>query len=293
MSGFDVLVRRLDERDCRPWGQGQVRARCPVHGSKGGTLSLTERDGLVLFHCFAGCEKEEILTELGLTWGDVLPEKTLESWTPRPRPVDRIPTFTSPFRMARAYGVSLDFVSENTFVGSCPCGGRVTVTQDTVVCSRGCPIREVGGAVLDVQDARIVRLETDAIKRLNKEVDVATRTLDVLGCTEVKRGMSQKTGREYVIYKVHANSEDGTPIEQELQAFQEIPRGKGEYDIETRESPYGTNYTVKAPSPLSRAVTELTEKVDRIEARLDRLDTAAPVAPVREVAPVGDGEVPF
>jgi putative DNA primase/helicase len=40
------------------------RSRCPVHGSRGGTLALREGDRGLVVHCHAGCGRSEILTEL-------------------------------------------------------------------------------------------------------------------------------------------------------------------------------------------------------------------------------------
>lgn len=34
-----------------------------------------EPDGRILFHCFAGCNKEDILAACGMEWADVMPER--------------------------------------------------------------------------------------------------------------------------------------------------------------------------------------------------------------------------
>ena len=49
-------------------------ARCPAHDDHNPSLSITERDGKVLVHCFAGCTQEavwEARTDKGLV-GDVI-----------------------------------------------------------------------------------------------------------------------------------------------------------------------------------------------------------------------------
>jgi putative DNA primase/helicase len=40
------------------------RSRCPVHGSRSGTLALLDGDRGLVVHCHAGCGRSEILTEL-------------------------------------------------------------------------------------------------------------------------------------------------------------------------------------------------------------------------------------
>jgi hypothetical protein len=68
------LLDRLE--GVRQYGVGRWRARCPAHGSKGGTLSVHEKsDGRVLVHCFAGCEVQAVVGAVGLSIGDLFPEE--------------------------------------------------------------------------------------------------------------------------------------------------------------------------------------------------------------------------
>jgi hypothetical protein len=54
---------------------GKYIARCPAHDDSSPSLSITEcDDGRVLLHCFAGCETEDVLRAVGLTFHDVMPE---------------------------------------------------------------------------------------------------------------------------------------------------------------------------------------------------------------------------
>jgi len=39
-------------------------ARCPAHDDKGPSLSIVERDGVVLVHCFSGCPQTDVLRAL-------------------------------------------------------------------------------------------------------------------------------------------------------------------------------------------------------------------------------------
>jgi hypothetical protein len=69
-------LTKLEEAGCRPVGKnGTWTAFCPGHhdGRRRG-LSIREApDGRVLLHCFHGRPTEEILTALGLSWGDLFP----------------------------------------------------------------------------------------------------------------------------------------------------------------------------------------------------------------------------
>jgi len=49
-------------------------ARCPNHHDKHASLSVTEKDGWIVFKCFAGCSRDEILAALGLTRNDLRTE---------------------------------------------------------------------------------------------------------------------------------------------------------------------------------------------------------------------------
>lgn len=78
----ETLVSRL--QGVRSTGNNRWVAKCPAHSDRGPSLSVTERDGKLLFHCFAGCEAEDVLGAVGLSWSDVLPERDGEA---RPQPI--------------------------------------------------------------------------------------------------------------------------------------------------------------------------------------------------------------
>ena len=73
----EILVSRL--QGVRPTGNNRWVAKCPAHSDRGPSLSITERDGKLLFHCFAGCEADDVLGAVGLSWTDVLPERDGEA----------------------------------------------------------------------------------------------------------------------------------------------------------------------------------------------------------------------
>lgn len=70
---IENLITRLD--GVKRTGPGRYIARCPAHADKSPSLTVTEKDGKVLFHCFAGCEPANVLAAIGLTFNDLYPEK--------------------------------------------------------------------------------------------------------------------------------------------------------------------------------------------------------------------------
>ncbi len=69
MSAVEKILDRLD--GVHRSGAGRWRARCPSHGSRGGSLAIAEKDDRVLLHCFAGCETGDVLASLGLELADL------------------------------------------------------------------------------------------------------------------------------------------------------------------------------------------------------------------------------
>ncbi len=81
----DALLSRLD--GVRRTGTGRWLARCPAHEDKSPSLSVRETDdGRVLLHDFAGCNVEEILGAVGLTFDALFPERPIEHGKPERRP---------------------------------------------------------------------------------------------------------------------------------------------------------------------------------------------------------------
>ncbi len=49
---------------------------CPAHEDRNASLSIKiAEDGRVLIHCFAGCDIQNILSAVGLTLDDIIPER--------------------------------------------------------------------------------------------------------------------------------------------------------------------------------------------------------------------------
>jgi len=82
MNVATVLERLDGPRDI---GHGKYVARCPAHEDRSPSLAIKEcDDGRVLLHCFAGCETEDVLSAIGLTFADVMPERPVGHHTRRP-----------------------------------------------------------------------------------------------------------------------------------------------------------------------------------------------------------------
>lgn len=72
MSGdLSHILDRLE--GVRPSGHGWI-ARCPAHNDHSPSLSVYERDGKILLHCFAGCAVEDICAALRIRVGDLFTE---------------------------------------------------------------------------------------------------------------------------------------------------------------------------------------------------------------------------
>ena len=77
MSQVDNLLQLLDR--VKPTGPGTWIALCPAHNDRTPSLSIREPDGdRVLVHCHAGCEVQDVLAAVGLTFSDLYPPRALD-----------------------------------------------------------------------------------------------------------------------------------------------------------------------------------------------------------------------
>ena len=80
------LLSRLDcvrSRGTRRWS-----ARCPAHVDRSPSLSIGEGADRILLHCFALCEKRDIVAALGLTMADLFFDSpAIHGHRPTPKPV--------------------------------------------------------------------------------------------------------------------------------------------------------------------------------------------------------------
>ena len=92
---IETLISRLD--DVKETGHGKYVARCPAHEDRSPSLAITEcSDGRILVHCFAGCEIEDVLDSVGLTFSDLMPERLAQKYNSSGEPVPYQP-LRSPF----------------------------------------------------------------------------------------------------------------------------------------------------------------------------------------------------
>jgi hypothetical protein len=77
MSNVDNLLQHLDK--VRRTGAGTWSARCPAHDDRGPSLTIAEKDdGRILVHCFAGCDVQDVLGAVGLTFSDLYPPRVVD-----------------------------------------------------------------------------------------------------------------------------------------------------------------------------------------------------------------------
>ncbi len=69
---IDNILNRLDR--VKETGNGKYLARCPAHDDRSPSLAITDDEGRVLLHCFAGCDSESVLDAIGLKFSDLYPK---------------------------------------------------------------------------------------------------------------------------------------------------------------------------------------------------------------------------
>lgn len=88
MTAFERVLGALEAAGSRVQrSPGGARAQCPVHGSRGLTLSIRGGDGRATITCFAGCEDTAVLEAVGLGIGDLFDEAKRPEYVPlKPEP---------------------------------------------------------------------------------------------------------------------------------------------------------------------------------------------------------------
>jgi hypothetical protein len=76
MDGLGLIGRILEHfENVKEQSGGQWSARCPVHDDQTNSLCISVGDdGKALFDCKAGCATEDVISAVGLTWGDCFPQ---------------------------------------------------------------------------------------------------------------------------------------------------------------------------------------------------------------------------
>lgn len=72
---IDNLLSRLQK--VKRTANNSWLACCPAHDDKTPSLTVSDRDGRILIHCFAGCSTEDVIGAIGMDWEDIMPEKPI------------------------------------------------------------------------------------------------------------------------------------------------------------------------------------------------------------------------
>lgn len=84
MAKLDVLLERLS--GLKSTGPDRWIARCPAHADRSPSMTVRAMsDGRILLHCFAGCDPQDVLSNVGLNFGDLFPEPLTRDSLPRIR----------------------------------------------------------------------------------------------------------------------------------------------------------------------------------------------------------------
>lgn len=72
-TDINRLISRLE--GVKPAGDGRWYAKCPAHADRSPSLSIRDTGEKVLIHCFTGCDAEDVLTAVGLSWRDLYSDR--------------------------------------------------------------------------------------------------------------------------------------------------------------------------------------------------------------------------
>jgi len=84
MKSLDTLLKQLDK--VQRIGNDRYKACCPAHADKSPSLAIKYAGGRLLIHCFGGCETPDVLAAVGLTFSDIMPDKSIDNFTKDKRP---------------------------------------------------------------------------------------------------------------------------------------------------------------------------------------------------------------
>lgn len=84
-SPMEILMNQLEQ--VKRTGKGRFIARCPSHGDKHPSLAIREKDdGVILLHCFAGCDVGSVVGALGMDLSDLYPKNEFSNRKTEKRP---------------------------------------------------------------------------------------------------------------------------------------------------------------------------------------------------------------
>jgi hypothetical protein len=90
MSDINDLLNRLSK--VKQTGSGKWVACCPAHEDRSPSLSIRQADDKILIYCFAGCDADDVVSAVGMSLGDLMPESVGHNH--QPRTYTEIPTHT-------------------------------------------------------------------------------------------------------------------------------------------------------------------------------------------------------
>ena len=67
---FVARLERVRKSGPRSWS-----AKCPAHDDKGPSLKVTDADGKILIHCFAGCSPADVVAAVGVELHQLFPPR--------------------------------------------------------------------------------------------------------------------------------------------------------------------------------------------------------------------------
>lgn len=103
MKALDTLLSRLQK--IQRTGADRWKACCPAHDDRSPSLAIRDADGRLLLHCFGGCSTEAVLSAVGLTFTDLMPDRALGDFKP-----DRKPFYPSDVLKIMAFESSLVYL---------------------------------------------------------------------------------------------------------------------------------------------------------------------------------------
>jgi len=73
MADVNRLLDQLDK--VKKTGTDRYIARCPAHADKSPSLTIRFNDDKILLHCFGGCAVDAVVSAIGLTLSDLMPDR--------------------------------------------------------------------------------------------------------------------------------------------------------------------------------------------------------------------------
>lgn len=116
----------------RPNGQDKWIACCPAHEDRSPSLGikLTD-DGKILLHCFSGCDVESIVSSIGLSLSDLMPDDPTYKKGNKPPKFNRYELFDKILHESRILSIAIRQVLSGKRLGDDDLR-RVIQAEDTI-----------------------------------------------------------------------------------------------------------------------------------------------------------------